>query len=415
MTTTSRLPCRKLVHRIIQASFAIGACASVACVGLGDERDPSVSRIESEVGLPPNGEGAGYPFKFDGTVQVRPKVHLLFWGPKWHTDGQHANVVTKIVDTFRALPGSHYNNILTTYGVDNSVELVGYAFDERTPPTLVGIGIDEIAEKAEALDAALRAMTEFGWHTDGVNTQVIIFPQQGTSYFDLDPFPGLGFCGVHSWAKFHTFAYALVKWAADFPDCHNTDSNAEDIAWTAVHEYAEMATDPVIHLSLNPVLPPVVGDGWHTDESLLTTKTPHEISDICEEWSIQATNGNDNSRAPKYQPVYPPQHAVYPLPMQWSTNDSACISSKGQEFVSPDTITPFNHKHTVQGGILTKYLAMGADTGLLGQPALEEIRFSTGAVSHFAGQVCNGGFNVQGRSTGSGIYWERSTGATHEV
>jgi uncharacterized protein with LGFP repeats len=71
--------------------------------------------------------------------------------------------------------------------------------------------------------------------------------------------------------------------------------------------------------------------------------------------------------------------------------------------------------HEVQGCIYHEYVGvMGGPGGALGFPLFDEQAIAGGHVSYFAGQVCNGGFVVSGKTTGSGIFDTPSTGA-HEV
>jgi uncharacterized protein with LGFP repeats len=403
---------------------ALFVTAAIACDADGDEPAESEATGAAVVNsLPPNGEGAdAAPLRyFGGPVQLRPEVYLVFWGPKWQTDAAHLQAKGQVVDTFQALPGSNYNNLLSQYFVAdgrflrNDVYLRAALIDSTTPPAGLGLGIeldDVPVPPAQIRDAALRALADRGLQVKHSRTQVLVFPQQGSTYTLTS---GGDICGQHSWVSSIGLAYGFAKWAAD-TNCQmsgtsgqsKASSNPTDIAWTAVHEYAEMATDPDITLKPNPN-----GLGWHTLETILDALTPHEVTDMCERWTVKATASKPPDQRPNYHTAFPLPRD-YLLPMQYSNETAACEMQRGKEFFSPDVVPPFNHKHTVSGPILEKYESMGADIGLLGPPADEEHRDATGAFQYFAGQVCNGGFTDEGRLSGSAIYKERGQPA-HEV
>jgi len=87
--------------------------------------------------------------------------------------------------------------------------------------------------------------------------------------------------------------------------------------------------------------------------------------------------------------------------------------AEGQEFASPDHSGGFHGKHTVQGGILTRYLQLGADHGLLGAPVSEETPIKGGAVSYSRPFLWWGG----PFGSGSTLYYGPGTPApsVHEV
>src|SRR6185437_173741 len=110
-----------------------------------------------------------------------------------------------------------------------------------------------------------------GWRVDQ-NTQIIVFPQQGTSYFF-----GTRFCGVHAFDSTAThsghYAYALVEFGAQNHRCDYVGNPTGDMIWNAVHEYTEMVTDPQIFgtLGTNPPFFGALGAGWHVHDSRQST------------------------------------------------------------------------------------------------------------------------------------------------
>jgi uncharacterized protein with LGFP repeats len=69
--------------------------------------------------------------------------------------------------------------------------------------------------------------------------------------------------------------------------------------------------------------------------------------------------------------------------------------------------------HFVWGCIYNEYWNINGPVGL-GLPVTDELAVAGGHVSYFAGQVCNGGYVVNGQTSGSGIFDTPSTKA-HEV
>jgi len=329
-------------------------------------------------------------------VQHDPKIYLVFWGPNWNSD---TGTVSTIANTFKALAGSEYNNILSQYWdstggyFTNKVTLMDDPplIDASTPPSNLDIGFETsfgVWDNAQIRHEADHVIQQQGWNVDQ-NTQIIVFPQKGSTYNH-----GNNFCGVHSYdsTAASPYAYGLVQYGDQTSGCNFVNDTASNIAWTGVHEYTEMVTDPQIHA--NPTLSgspwfTAGSTGWHTVDG--NQSTPQEIADLCS--GYYPTN---NSSIPYYY-----ANGV-PLPYLWSNIANGCVMSQGQEFASPDYTAPFHGIHTVQGAILTHYYAFGADTGGLGQPVSEETPIAGGRVSYFANNGCG---------PVSAIYWSPATGA----
>src|SRR5262249_42029810 len=148
--------------------------------------------------------------------------------------------------------------------------------------------------------------------------------------------------------------YAVVRFADPDSGCDATKNTglapdvrtAESTAWQAVHEYTEAATDP----QLNTAAPFATGTGWNTGSGF----TPQEVADLCQNYIPAFTyifdkgkgaNG-DYYRDSTGNPVPWPTYASvtgdqFTLPFLWSSADQGCVMAAGQEFVSPDTTTPF--------------------------------------------------------------------------
>src|SRR5262249_49409147 len=139
----------------------------------------------------------------------------------------------------------------------------------------------------------------------------------------------------------YQLSYGWIRYPTD-GGCNSVGNVADNAAWTAVHEYAEIATDPHIYLAIG-----VVGSGWfHNAESILEV-TPREIADLCADYDT----GNSS---PSYTSTF---GLTYALPYLWSdrAGNPGCVLQEGIEYRSRDITAPFNGKHTVQGDILAKY------------------------------------------------------------
>ena len=221
MRIASLAPARRSVPFVMQAVFVAGACAAIACDA--DDPDPAERQATGMAvvnGLPPNGEGADSPplRYFGGPVQLRPQVYLVFWGPRWQTDAAHLQAKGQVVETFQALPGSNYNNLLTQYFaadgkfIRNDVYLKAALIDSSTPPGGLGLGIELAGvpvPPGQIRDAALRALSDRGIGVEPGITQVLVFPQQGSTYTATS---GDGICGQHAWVSASSLAYGFVKW-----------------------------------------------------------------------------------------------------------------------------------------------------------------------------------------------------------
>jgi hypothetical protein len=430
--------------------------------------------------IPPNGSSS-QPVAFQGGwIQTNPIVYLDFWGSKWNTDSNHIAVKTQVENTFKALAGGSYNNILRQYNnandtnpddtVHNDVRFGGSAVDAiNTIPSAMDIGVEALGGNVligfgQIRDEANYALTTLFSAAVTSDVQVIVFPQQGTSYL----FPPPSACGMHSYnsSSFsQPYTYSYIVYADNASGCNGVPDNtgnkdtitaiARSTAWNAVHEYAESATDPNIYIPLQFIaglltLPlgqalltaPIHGSGWTTNQS--SGYTPDEIADLCENYvpTRNPTDGHfyvgtggsnfyyDTSGNTVPWPTYNTkgisgQALSFYLPLLWS-NAHGCVASSGEEFTSPDTTFPFTGKHTVQGAILGKYTAGGGANwpATLGAPLTEEVPIAGGAVTYFAGQVYGGGYPLpssvtseaggSGKTSGSGIYYH-SGDSTHEV
>src|SRR5262245_22875767 len=169
--------------------------------------------------------------------------------------------------------------------------------DPMTPSGSIDIGLETpqgVIAGAQIRQEADREIAANHWFVDQ-NTQIFVFPQEGTTY---NPLSGPSArCGMHAFNSLaaNPCAYAVVQ----FGDQNSCSSPAPFLAATAVHEYAEMATDPVIRANSIAYM---VGSGWHRQD--LTEYTPQEVADLC----------NDSTFA--YTPVN--GSGIFRLPLLWS-------------------------------------------------------------------------------------------------
>jgi CHAP domain len=251
-------------------------------------------------------------------VQHHPKVYLVFWGPNWSSD---ADTRATIVNTFKALAGTAYNNILTQYNdgadyVHNDVSVQANILDSSTPPSSLDIGYESNAGVWNNAQIRHEADMEIANNHWAVNrdSQVIVFPQKGSTYWH-----GSGWCGAHSYnsTAASPYAYAEIQYGDQYPGCDFVGNYAKDITWSAVHEYTETATDPVIYGTLGTSCwPPFAGlaSGWHTVDS--SKCTPQEIADLCSGYSPNYNNVGDFATINGVS-----------LPYLWSNSDPGCESA----------------------------------------------------------------------------------------
>jgi hypothetical protein len=211
-------------------------------------------------------------------AQLNPKVFLVFWGPKWKSN---TSAVTKITNTFKALSGSSYNGILSQY-VSHFVNKIAVTsvIDSSTPPSDIDIGFETTAGvifHGQVRHEADKEISQRHWSVNR-NTQIIVFPQVGSTYNH-----GNNFCGVHAYnsTAAHPYAYGLVQYGDKNKGCNFVGNATGNIIWNAVHEYTEMVTDPQIFATatLNPPFYTALSTGWHTHDSSKTT--PQEVADLC--------------------------------------------------------------------------------------------------------------------------------------
>lgn len=312
---------------------------------------------------PCTGCGTGPLVYHGGPVQHHPRVYLVFWGSKWQSDSDR--IIPTMSTLFQELAGGDYNNILSQY-IDNPSDPNSYVHNDVV---LAGTWIDTsavlyVSGMTQILDEAGHAMTVNNW-SNSPDTQVIIFPQQGSAY---------GFsprCGGHGYGTDiigRPLVAAYVYYASDF-NCHYSNAVngtvSDDMTLAAAHEYAEAATDPE----------PNFNDAWRANDS-----NSSEIGDLC------------NYNYFNYTPVdY--GYSIFTQEL-WDNRAyqanplGGCSQAEGQEYyvASPSL------KHTVQGGILGLYQANGTTTGFLALPLTEQMPTVDGSVvSYFSGSGCGNG------------------------
>jgi hypothetical protein len=305
-----------------------------------------------------------------GPVQHHPQLYLVFWGPSWQTNPAHTVLKRALETLFGSLAGGQYNNLLTQYRdsrsdpesyVHNDVWVAGEWLDPAAPPgatAITSVSVEqEVGRALAAHPCHAGSGTSAGWCPSS-DMQVMVFPQQGTRYGgDL-----LGECGMHSSNLYRLFPppvpifFSQVRYPDGYPDGLCPYPLA-----TAIHEYAETATDPEEGTA----------PAWTTEAGWFGTAS--EIADLCQQQQPQPyTTVAGNLRVQTF--------AVAPL---WDNANHACALARGQEFWSPAS-----GKHTVQGAILRTYRAadptgQGGPGGPLGYPTEEEERMLGGRQSVF--------------------------------
>lgn len=402
----SRFIVRRKNRLLLRLSLMFSVLLVLCGIFLGST-GPSTAHAAS--GLPyktVSGESESPPLQFYAAagklfVQHHPKVYLVFWGPDWKQDTD--GVIPRVNATFKALAGSQYNNILRQYTdssdyVHNDVTLVASVIDTSTPPSNLDIGIETdigVLLNGQIRNEADKAISANHWAVNQ-DSLVIVFPQKGSTYFH-----GSGWCGVHTsnTTAASPYLYAEIQYG-DQTNCDNVGNPAEDIAWNAVHEYAEAATDPVIFgtLSASSALVGALGSGWHTRDS--SKSTPQEVADLCAGYDGYPGDPAYHDYQDPYTGTY------YSLPLLWSNAANGCVTAAGKSYSSP--ASPY--RHTVQGGILSEYQNVLLANGYpIGSPLSEEVSITGGAVSYFTGGCNENGPGAYG-SCGA-IYWSSATGA----
>lgn len=245
------------------------------------------TRAQTATADPPcSGCGTGPLVPKGGPVQHHPSIFLDFWGPKWQQD---TTVIPAIVTLFQSLAGGQYNNILTQYydsagPIANDAALNAVLLDANgqpvtsrmiDPATPVSyypgrMTMDDIGTEA------LHFLATHGWSYNA-DTQVLVFPQQGTSY-DQESLGDA--CGSHDYGlSTSTLAYGLVRYTPDAtkadgtPLCNFVGADPEDnMTKIAAHEYAEMATDPQTnHFE----------SAWRSNDS-----SGDEVADLCNDYTF---------------------------------------------------------------------------------------------------------------------------------
>lgn len=280
-------------------------------------------------------------------VQHNPKVYLIFWGSQWNNNP----IVGDIVNAFNELGGSAYNNILTQYAdatgpVNNDVQYMADAVDTSAVPTPV----TETNMDAEAL----RIVSSKGWPT-GDDDQFLIFPQQGS-----DPHAVFNVCGRHgTFSNNSTIEY--VMYPTD-ENCVFNNSTVEDsLIATAIHEYAEAATDPSGPGGLHPPH----NWGWSTPDP---ANDEIEVADKCQGYNSSQLYLLINEN-------------IYVQPL-WDQANKQCSTGVGQDFSTTDT--NYQH-HTVVDPILTDYNNnLRNELGPAGEPADEQYAYAGGIKQDFA-------------------------------
>ena len=340
-----------------------------------------------------------------GTVIHDPQMYLIFWGSWWLSSAEvSSGIVPGMQNLFASLAGGQYNNILSQYTdsagapnnfIHNDVRWVTSAYDTATPPTSLTI--------AEIGQEVLNVMAANQW-ANTANTMVMVFPQPGTTYDSSFNTPGDPTCGEHDYGTVYGgtpafVVFGMVRYPPDTGTCkQGSNLPVESMQYTASHEYAEMATNPAT--GTDPA--------WVTSDG-------SEIGDLCN-WGGQSYQPINSSTSLFVTPLWSnaAKNSNYPQGQCMGPCNSfsvPCTSASGQEFVSPDTSSPFNGKHTVQGPLLQKYLQLGDIKSSLGEPTSEQTPVTGGQVSYFKGNgnlVCQ--YHGPSGSSG-GIYWSSATGA----
>lgn len=330
----------------------------------------------------------------NGRVMHHPRVYLVFWGPKWQTDNSNSNgVVQTATRVFSNLAGGVYNNILTQYTdnpsdptayIHNDTVLAGTWIDPANPGTNVGLS-------AILTEVGHAFQQQSSW-TNTSDTQVLVYPQQGTS-LNANDF-GSGVCGRHTSGTIRTtlyyysgIPYYINNQGVQFCSAAGVGV-ADAMTVGATHEYAETVTDP--DAGRGNSTPP----GWNT-----TDNPANEIGDLCQGYggtSYFTQDASGNSVTLRVSYLWDNSDTD---PIE-GTSTGGCVVKKpaSQEYWSAAT-----GKHTVQAPILAEYVSL---ITTLGSPTAEQSPIAGSWVQTFQGTTC-----AAPAGTGSAIYASDSTTA----
>jgi hypothetical protein len=225
---------------------------------------------------------------YGGPVQFFPAVYLLLWGPAWQTDPKQ-EAAARFLDGFYSALGYQYApspdllSTVTAQYYDNQGDAptfengnyVGEFHDATTPHK--GVSLQAIANKVDSF-AAQHGLLVPGYPTWDV--QVVVATQSGTCPhgFSGDIFPcplSNGPCGSH-WNTPDGVPFIVLPYQNDDSSgCGERsvpssvrESNYDGFTMSAIHEFAETATDPL----------PRDKPAWYAE----TASGPSEIADKCD-------------------------------------------------------------------------------------------------------------------------------------
>jgi sugar lactone lactonase YvrE len=242
----------------------------------GGPHDPIVPQEEegggNELGIR---QGQAPPLRYlGGTVQVEPKLHIIFWGSNFN-ESTGASLRTKLLKFYDGLSGSAEQGILTQYfdaqsNIHSNVTDDSF-IDTRTPAP------SQVTEKSveEEVNYAINANNSWA-RTPEAQFEVVTAP--GTTYNSSF---AEGYCAFHD-VDASGDVYSFVPYAGDEPFKGKSFcpwyGNGNAINATSVmasHEYAESATDPL----------------WDTSPGWKNFESNGEIADICATPGSELKNG----------------------------------------------------------------------------------------------------------------------------
>ena len=101
--------------------------------GCGEEdAEPALGVRVLAASLPKNGSGNPPMTYHGGFMQYHPKVHLIFWGPKWRDDPTHRSIKDHVEKTVRAFGAASEQVIGSTPSAASTFQ----------PPRAQGLGLE---------------------------------------------------------------------------------------------------------------------------------------------------------------------------------------------------------------------------------------------------------------------------------
>ncbi len=233
--------------------------------------------------------GSGDLVLNNGSVQLRPKAYLIFWGPNWKDSSGNLTKAGQIVEKyFSDVGGSNFENILTQYYMQMSDGSLSYipstlqyaanqAWIDTSKPPNSHLCFSNTVEDSAIQTEVETAIQKNGWPQSDPSATFFVYTPPGWAVRFPAPFPfwyegcsngSPGFCGYHWTNPVSLNRYAAIVYPTTncfVQQTPNGNIPGDSLTNITSHEQFEAITDPLPY------------HGW-ADSS---TPTKQEIGDKC--------------------------------------------------------------------------------------------------------------------------------------